>query len=69
LLCHGISAGWVRIDTLSGAGGGSGGSGSSVSHLDDLLDVTLTSPAAGDILQFSAGGQWLNVKFTDAGTY
>jgi hypothetical protein len=64
LLCHGSD--WVRIDTLSGAGGGGGGG---ASNLDDLLDVTLTAPKAGDILQFNAAGQWVNVAFTDAGTY
>jgi hypothetical protein len=65
LLCHGSE--WVRIDTLNGAGGGGGGG--PTGNLDDLLDVTLTAPKLGDILQFGASGQWINVAFTDAGTY
>jgi hypothetical protein len=56
VLCNGVTAGWVRVDTLSGGGGG----GSSASHLDDLLDVTLTAASAGDQLVFGAGGQWIN---------
>ena len=66
LLCHGTSAGWVRIDTLSGAGGGGG---STVSNLDDLLDVTLTAPTAGDFLQLNNSGQWVNVSVLDEGTW
>jgi hypothetical protein len=58
----------VRIDTLNGASGGGGG-GSSVSNLDDLLDVTLTAPSQGDILQMGAGGQWINVSTLDEGTW
>ena len=55
VLCNGATAGWVRIDTLSG-GGGSGGA----AHLNDLLDVTLAAPVAGDQLVLDAGGQWMN---------
>jgi len=66
LLCHGTTGGWVRIDTLSGAGGGGG---SSVSHLTDLLDVTLTVPSDGDFMQFNAAGQWVNVSVLDEGTW
>ena len=68
LLCHGTSAGWVRIDTLSGAGGGGGG-GSTVSNLDDLLDVTLTSPTNSDFLQLNSSGQWVNVSVLDEGAW
>jgi phage-related tail fiber protein len=68
LLCHGTTGGWVRIDTLNGASGGGGG-GSSVSNLDDLLDVTLTAPSQGDILQMGASGQWINVSTLDEGTW
>jgi len=68
LLCQGTTGGWVRIDTLSGAGGG-GGVGGGTDHLDGLLDVTLTNPKAGDVLHYTAAGQWVNVAFTDAGTY
>jgi hypothetical protein len=56
LLCQGTSGGWVRIDTLSGAGGG----GSTVSSIGDLLDVTLTTPAKDQMLVYTAGGQWVN---------
>jgi hypothetical protein len=54
ILCNGATAGWIRIDTLSGGGGGG------ASHLDDLLDVTLTGAAAGDQLVLGTGGQWVN---------
>jgi hypothetical protein len=63
LLCHGTSAGWVRIDTLNSAGGGGGGGVSS--YLDDLLDVTLTAPKNGDTLRFGANGQWVNLPAGD----
>ena len=66
LLCQGATGGWVRIDTLSGGGGGGG---STVSHLDDLLDVTLTAPTTGDLLQFNDRGQWVNASVLDEGTY
>lgn len=68
LLCQGATSGWVRIDTLNGGGGGAGGAGGA-SNLDDLLDVTLTAPKPGDVLHYTAAGQWVNVAFTDAGTY
>ena len=62
-LCIDQANGWTRIDTLSG--GGSGGA----SRLDDLLDVTLTSPATGQVLRFNAGsGQWVNVSSVALGT-
>jgi hypothetical protein len=64
LLCQGTTGGWVRIDTLSG-----GGSGGGASNLDDLLDVTLTAPKIGDVLHYTAAGQWVNVPFLEAGTY
>ena len=57
VLCNGLTAGWVRVDTLNGGGGGGG-----ASQLDDLLDVTLTLPSAGDRLVFGTGGQWVNDK-------
>jgi len=58
LLCNGAVAGtgWERIDTLSSGGGGGG-----ATNLGDLLDVTLTTPQAGEFLAFTAGGQWVNV--------
>ena len=64
LLCQGTAGGWVRIDTLSGGGGGS-----TVSNLGDLLDVTLTAPTTGDLLQFNNSGQWVNVSVFDEGTW
>jgi len=57
VLCNGLTAGWVRVDTLNGGGGGGG-----ASQLDDLLDVTLNLPSAGDRLVFGTGGQWVNDK-------
>jgi hypothetical protein len=65
LLCHGTTGGWVRIDTLSGSGGG----GSATKSLDDLLDVTLTTPSDGDLMQFNVAGQWVNVSVLDEGTW
>jgi len=65
ILCQGATGGWVRIDTLSSGSGGGGGAG----HLDDLLDVTLTLPATDDLLQFTASGQWVNVKAIDGGSF
>jgi hypothetical protein len=66
ILCNGAAAGWTRIDTLSGGGGGGGGG---AQHLDDLLDVILTLPATDDLLQFTASGQWVNVKEISGGTF
>jgi hypothetical protein len=43
-------AGWIGIHA---------GGGSSVVALDDLSDVTITSPAAGDVLTRSGSG-WVN---------
>jgi hypothetical protein len=44
----------------SGSGGGGGGSGTT--NLDGLTDVTITAPADGNTLQYSAAtGQWVNV--------
>jgi len=65
ILCNGAAAGWIRIDTLNSGGGGGGGA----TNLGDLLDVTLTTPTADQILQHTAGGQWVNVGGLDEGTY
>jgi hypothetical protein len=55
ILCLGQSQGWVRIDTLSGVAGGG------ATHLDDLLDVTVTAPNTGDTLIYDAAtGIWVN---------
>ncbi len=64
VLCNGEIAGWERIDTLSGGGGGGG-----ATNLPDLLDVTITSAVAGDILEYQASGQWTNVDSLSGGTY
>ena len=42
------------------ASGGTGGGGAT--SLNELTDVTLTSPALDQILQFDGAGQWLNVN-------
>jgi hypothetical protein len=65
ILCNGAAAGWTRIDTLSSGSGGGGGA----QRLDDLLDVTLTLPTVDDLLQFTASGQWVNVKAIDGGSF
>ena len=52
---------WDRIDTLSGPG--------SVSSLNDLSDVTLSSPTTGQLLIFQASGQFTNVSVISGGTY
>lgn len=66
ILCNGAAAGWVRIDTLNGGGGGGGGG---ATHLNDLLDVTISSATADDILVFNSSGQWINRGFYDGGVY
>ena len=55
-LCVNDTEGWIRID-LAASGGGGGGA----STLDDLLDVTLTTPTANQYLQLQASNQWTNV--------
>ena len=53
VLCIGTQ--WIRVDTLSSAGGGS------VINLGDLLNVTLTTPQSGDSLIFDAStNTWKN---------
>lgn len=55
-LCVNATEGWIRIDTLSGGGGGGG-----LLRLNDLLDVDINSPQAGDTLIFDPStGQWTN---------
>jgi hypothetical protein len=56
ILCNGVTAGWLRVDTLNSGGGGGGGA----SSLDDLLDVELTAETAGDQLVLGSAGQWVN---------
>ena len=52
---------WDRIDTLSGPG--------SVSSLNDLSDVTVSSPQTGQLLVLQASGQFANVSAISGGTY
>ena len=52
---------WDRIDTLSGPG--------SVSSLNDLSDVTVSSPQTGQLLVLHASGQFANVSVISGGTY
>jgi hypothetical protein len=65
ILCNGLAAGWVRIDTLNSGGGGGGG----ITNLRDLLDVTIATPQAGDYFMFGTGGNWVNTSLVDGGTY
>ena len=60
VMCIGAT-GWQRVDTLSGPG--------SVSQLDDLSDVTIASPTAGQFFEYAADGQWKNVSVISGGTY
>lgn len=62
ILCMGQARGWERIDTLNGGGGGG------ASKLGDLVDVTITTPAAGQVLAFN-GTNWANRGNLDPGTY
>jgi hypothetical protein len=66
VLCSGHAAGWHRIDTLTSGGGGGGGG---VARLNDLLDVTLTTPTVGQILVYSSSGQWVNTDVLSGGTF
>ena len=55
-LCVNATEGWIRIDTLNG-GGGEGG----LIRLNDLLDVDISNPGAGDTLVYDpTTGQWTN---------
>ena len=59
-LCMGLND-WDRVDTLSGPG--------SVSALDDLSDVTINSPTAGQFFEYASDGQWKNVSEIAGVTY
>jgi hypothetical protein len=55
VLCIDQAGGWVRIDTLSGGGG------SALLRLDDLLDVDISNPQAGDALFYDPNtNNWSN---------
>jgi len=60
-LCINENEGWVRID-LAASGGGGGGA----TNLGDLLDVTISTPTSGQLLQLQASNQWQNVTLTAA---
>ena len=54
ILSLGTTKGWVRIDTLNGAG-------SSTVSLKDLIDTTITTPGNGDTLIFDITlNKWVN---------
>lgn len=56
VLCIDQAGGWIRIDTASGAGGGS-----ALLRLNDLLDVDINSPQAGDALFYDPNtNNWSN---------
>ena len=50
------AVGWERIDTLNGGGGGT---------LDSLVDVTITTPGAGQVLTYD-GAFWVNQTIPSA---
>jgi hypothetical protein len=54
---------FIGYNTVSTSGGGGGGA----SSLNDLTDVTLTSPAAGEALIYN-GTQWINDYTVTAST-
>ena len=60
VMCMGLND-WDRVDTLSGPG--------SVSALDDLSDVSINSPTAGQFFEYASDGQWKNVSEISGGTY
>ena len=62
VLCNGAAAGYVKIDTLNGGGSG-------VQRLDDLLDVTITTPADGQMFVYNSVGQWVNTSEVVGGTF
>ncbi len=54
-----------RFDIVGVGGTGSGGGGAGA--LNDLSDVTLSSPMTGQILQHNGSGQFINVALSSAG--
>ncbi len=56
VLCIDDAGGWIRIDTAAGGGGGG-----ALLRLNDLLDVDINSPQAGDGLFYDPGtNNWTN---------
>ena len=59
--------GAVHLDVSAGGGGGGGGG---ATKLDDLSDVQITAPAAGQFLEYNAiSGRWLNVTLLNGGDF
>ena len=59
IVCLGVAQGWSRID-VAGSGGGGGSS-----TLDGLVDVTITTPGAGQALIYD-GTIWKNTTIASA---
>lgn len=57
---------FVSVDGGTTWYGAYAGSGTAVAALDDLTDVTITSPATADLLRYN-GSAWVNVAATDTG--
>ena len=56
VLCIDEASGWIRIDSAAGGGGGS-----ALLRLNDLLDVDINSPQAGDALFYDPNtNNWSN---------
>lgn len=62
IMCLGQARGWERLDLAAGGGGGG------AATLDDLVDVTITTPSTGDVLAYN-GTSWVNGGLPDPGTY
>jgi len=63
ILCNGLAAGWTRVKASSAGISG-------ITVLNDLLDVTITNPAADSLLKLNGlSSQWEAVTIIDAGTY
>ncbi len=62
VLCNGAAAGWEEIAAF---GGGPGGA----SLLSQLLDVSISAPAQGDVLIYGSNAMWNNEATLSGGTY
>lgn len=56
-----------QVLTTNGGGTLSWGTVSTVSGINDLSDVTISSPSTGQLLVYGAGGQWINQNPPSAG--
>ena len=61
VLCISEADGWIHIDTVGGGGGGGG-----ATTLAALLDTTITTPQAGQLLQYNGAGMWINADVDSA---